>query len=406
MRPYLNTAIILLAVMTFSHVASGQSPRAITPAASHPIAPAGSHALAVLVAPVVGGAQPALPGGAQPAQRDAPYSGGVCTIGSVCVKVPRYDNNVILYGIVEYDLNSCQQLSPGHWNYPAQSALKQPVSTGYLMYTQVVDAHCQTQTYLYAIMCFTWAMHNNHSSPSPSNMAPHPMDTFVATWNDTPGNAAGQCNPSQGPGSGWMPSGDQGPFTVTFNPYVERVLPLGENTQAVGWNQASASYIMTLQCCKPADPGPFDFSGETIDEEITILSDPCGLGAPRQNQTPTVQTGNIWKFDTVGLRTCVPGAAQIWCSQIGPCTFQYSQKLSIHSQADPPNYSATYSTNIQGGTISKGTIINSAWKYASGTISAYRANVRATPPLITLGTGLQGPAGTFYCPGLAAVSCP
>ena len=384
---YVRAAVVLLAAMTFSHDSYGQS----------------RHPTAVVVAPFGSAARPAQPGAVPPAQN----TGATCTIGSVCAQLPRY-NDTPIYGIAEYDVDTCQQTSPGKWTgFPSETVLKQPISTGYDVATVTVNCAGGTskQQYLFAIMCYDWTNHNNHSNPNPSAIPGFPMDTFAATWEDKPGAAAGECNPQQGPGTGWTPSGT-GPFPTPFRVYVQEVIPSGETTQGVGWNQASALFQMTLQCCKPADPtGNFDFSGEEIDEEIQAISDPCALGSPDTSMHPIVQQGNIWQPDSVGWHTCP--LAQLWCSQ-RQCSFVYSQTVSIRNpQADPPRTSVTYSTNIQSSSMA-GKIINPAYKYASGTITSTRAHIPAAPRAITLSTGFRAPPGVslYYCPNLANVPCP
>ena len=380
---YVRAAVVLLAALTFSHVSYGQS----------------RHAIAVFSGPAGGGEPPAQPGAAAP-----PQTGATCTIGSVCKELKRYDPT-ILYGIAEYNLETCKQTSPGEWSgYPSSTVLGQPITTGY--YTATISVNCagstSDQTYLFAVMCYKWSEHNNHSNPNPSTIEHFPMDHFNATWDDKPGEA-GTCT-KEGPGSGWKPSGDTGPYTVPFQVYVPEVFPSGETTQGTSWNQASALFQMTLTCCNPADSGPFDFSGEEIDEEIEVISDPCGLGPPAQNMHPVVQTGNIWGPDSVGFHTCP--LAQLWCAQ-KKCSFVYKQTVSIRNpQADPPKTSVTYSTNFQASSMA-GTIKNPAFKYVIGSVASTRAGIPASPREVALGTGYKGsPPGTYFCPNLAGVPCP
>jgi hypothetical protein len=411
---YVRAAVVLLAAMTFSHVAYGQSSRA----RNQP-----SHT-AIMVMP--------LRSGAGPAQHTAPNApnataacnaGGGAPGGTVCVNVPRYpENPQPVYGIMEYDTITCNETSPGQWAFTNDLTpkLKQPVTTGYATAAVTPPGCGSQQNYTFAVMCFQWTLHNNHSDPSPSDSPPQPEDNFFATWSDAAPTGPGtECNPQVDPGTNWNPSGLTGPFPTTFHVYPPRVIPLGENTTAIGWNQARAIYGMTLQCCNPPQPGrAFDFSGEQIIEDILILDDPCKLGLPPIDEAPTVQQGNTWQPDNVGFKTCVPGAAQIWCSRAGPCSFQYKQTVSTYSQADGPplsgigaiknSKSVPYSTNIQGGTISARTSINPAYKYVTGNISSYRANKSATPPAISLGIGLQAPPNTtnvLQCLSIATITC-
>jgi len=383
---YVRAVVVLLAAMTFSLTALGQTRSAIfifTPPSS-------------AVVPFAG--LPPCPGS---------YPAYYCTP----TPIVRYTNTA-LFGTTEYTetvdpdtgLLDCQYLDYGTWTVTSivlPQASIGPYAGKYAGVasqgtpfpgpapTPAVGGPCTgtvgSATYMYLPIDFNWQLRRNDTAVPNYG----PSATFTAAWQ-------GERLCTSAPG---CPTN----FVVT----VPVVRPKSETSTWVNWIFSKGQWKATLECCAPpgangpggdADP-TFDFTGETVFEVFQNYNSTCFSSTPPGYQA-TVTNGPPGNYyDSVGWEPCSVEYYRCIRKPI-PCGFQAQQMILIKSPADtaagpPPSGFTAYATNFVTGWVFGGIlpIRNNIYKTGFGAVTSGRT------PLTTLATPMARdfPSNSAMC---------
>jgi hypothetical protein len=334
---YLGAAVALLAAMTFSLTALGQTPRHYKVGS-----PKGTVAGMAVV---------------RPFQAE-----------TISVLIPRY-NNTVVYALTEYDPDNCTPISVGMWSTPSNlnpSMSGTPTPNVPYGPAMLGNGDCPGMTFMFSAIYFNWTAHNNQSAmPNPGGSGPCPVAdgacpvaTFSSTWS--------------------TPDGEfDDPYT--FNVDVPVVRPMGEMSSFVNWLDSRANWMPTL--VPPNSDSSFDFTGESVTENTVTKSTCYGRGIGSMGSTPYSQNSG-WtivnkvmfnKPDTVGWSPC---AVEYYrCVKATPpaCGYTGTQQMKIKSQADTNATAYIYTTNTVSATIDGFVISSYFYKLGFGNVTSQRS---------------------------------
>ena len=311
---YVRAAVVLLAAMTFSLTALGQTRSAIfifTPPSS-------------AVVPFAG--LPPCPGS---------YPAYYCTP----TPIVRYTNTA-LFGTTEYTetvdpdtgLLDCQYLDYGTWTVTSTVLPKASVGPYAGQYAGVASqgtpfagppptpangGPCTgtvgSATYMYLPIDFNWQLERNDTAVPNYG----PSATFTAQWT----------------GEILCTSGCSTNFVVT----VPVVRPTGETSTFLFWQNSYGKWQVTLQ--PPDDDPTFDFTGEKVNEVYLNDQNSCPVDVPHAPSSTVVGLGRFASAgapgsfgDSVGWDPCI--VEYVRCVKRTPCGFGIQQQMQIMSPAD------------------------------------------------------------------------
>ena len=268
--------------------------------------------------------------------------------------VPRYENGRLEQRL-EVESGNCAFLSAGTATVTSQA--KYGVATvGTPPCTIPLDYYqCQGITYpACSVVYYTRIQHNNKSvRPDPSGA----IDTFTYHW-QTPDNFFNL---------------DFGVDVVSpvVRPMSEEIVPSGTyESAATGYFGAWASKLIP-----PSDDSAFDFGGDTVREDISILSDSCRGRAPFLNvvvgghvgswevgkfkqPTGTIDAPkNSYGYDLVGWAACSVEGYRCARATTPPCQQSVAQRMSHHAQSEPAGMYTFYATNMMTETLGGGVTV-------------------------------------------------
>jgi hypothetical protein len=327
----LRAAVALMAAMTFSLTALGQTPRAAE------IASVGKEVIRPLSQNPVAGI--------------APLAGTMV----------KRQTETIIAGLTEIKLDgSCAYIDHGEWTVDKQpmfgttsTRVESGISAG---------PNCVGHKYDFAIIFYTWTAHNNHTTTPNQG----PTDIFNATWK-SPAGCTNNCDFIE-------------PFV--FHIVTNPVRPRGETTTLESWLDNKGIWKVTLVCCAPPDKddAAFDFSGETVNEHFLSDQNSCPDIGPAKESKGPVHDGPPGIFhDRVGYSPCSVHYER--CIKKSGCGYVIKQQMEINSPADPPDTFFAYGSapNTLSQRIEGSIIVNLAGKLTFRSGAGIVTSQRSTP---------------------------
>jgi hypothetical protein len=279
----LRAAVALVAVMTFSLTALGQTPRAAKV-----------------------GAIRRTGGGMAPASQ--PFDARIHD------KITRYQKTPI-YGLTEYNPDNCMGIDIGMWSPPTDlnPSMSGTIDSTTNLQGKLDNGDCPNTTFTFAVIQFTWTAHNNKTA-IPSLGCPLdqsttcPVAVFSSIW-----TTKDHCCDVQ----------DE------FDISVPVVRPKGETSTLEKWQDSMGIWKVTLM--PPSDDSTFDFTGETVNEVFLSDQNSCPGNASVDPSMGVVNSGPPGSFhDLIGFDPCVVHYAR--CLKKPGFWFVIKQQMEINSQ--------------------------------------------------------------------------
>jgi hypothetical protein len=333
---YSGAAVALVAAMTFSLTALGETRTAIS----------------VITAP----ASPMAPALASNQKSNQSFDSYSTTIARYIISPP-----TLILGIAEIIPVTCIDKNPGMWTNPNPSL--EPVfkgrpagTVGYQRTFKAISPPgqpCAGQgPFTYSAIDFSWMAHYNQTGLGPG-VAPPPC----ATTNPVCPTAVFQ-------GEWTTPDGVYD-VIFSFSVSVDVVRPAGETNMFVNWFYGTGAHgRWTAMLTPPTSDPTFDFTNEVVQEVFLSAIETCNSRAPgilgpasvTPNGVPAHWTVgqlfgpegtatapmNVYGYDFVGWQQCPIEAFRCAGVTVPYCGNTLRQLLQISSPADPPGTFADY----------------------------------------------------------------